>query len=217
MQCFILLYAALPSLFSLPSNSPPIPLQFPHPRHGQHHAQTLHRAQRNPPFWPGQRSLQRVRTVAPHTTTRDRTQRVTVRPRQPHRSAHCRGAQVPAIRPQFGAAVGSSENVLATGSRPSASYQRSTLNLPEATPASPAPAWGLGLEWVLTAWREGSCLSAVASVRLSPCGCLSAWSDDASFGRAWAKPHDRSAAAQQCHVGRVNPQNRPACRGDPQG
>ena len=29
MQCFILLYAALPSLFSLPSNSPPIPLQFP--------------------------------------------------------------------------------------------------------------------------------------------------------------------------------------------
>ena len=215
MQCFILLNAALPSLFSLPSNSPPIPRQFPHPRHGQHHAQTLHRAQRNPPFWPGQRSLQHqhVRTVAPHTTTRDRTQRVTVRPRQPHRSAHCRGAQVPAIRPQFGAAVGSSENVSATGSRPSASYQRSTLNLPEATPASPAPAWGLGLEWVLTAWRE----TPHVSVRLPQCGCLSAWSDDASFGRAWAKPHDRSAAAQQCHVGRVNPQNRPACRGDPQG
>ena len=154
-----------PIPLQFPSNSPPMPLQFPHPRHGQHHAQTLHRAQRNPPFWPGQRSLQHVRTVAPHTTTRDRTQRVTVRPRQPHRSAHCRGAQVPAIRPQFGAAVGSSENVLATGSRPSASYQRSTLNLPEASPASPAPAWGLGLEWVLTAWREGSCLSAVASVR----------------------------------------------------
>ena len=152
------------------SRSPRIPLEFPHPRHGQHHAQTLHRAQRNPPFWPGQRSLQHVRTVAPHTTTRDRTQRVTVRPRQPHRSAHCRGAQVPAIRPQFGAAVGSSENVLATGSRPSASYQRSTLNLPEASPASPAPAWGLGLEWVLTAWRE----TPHVSVRLPPCGCLRA-------------------------------------------
>ena len=132
------------------SRSPRIPLQFPHPRHGQHHAQTLHRAQRNPPFWPGQRSLQHqhVRTVAPHTTTRDRTQRVTVRPRQPHRSAHCRGAQVPAIRPQCGAAVGSPENVSTTGSGPSASHQRSTPKSPGTRPSSPWSAWGLGLEGV---------------------------------------------------------------------